>query len=833
MAWFAHSIAVAVLVGGAFLSAAAADGLPPAPTYIPGTRITPAQEPSPAPSTPDQSPDVIKTETPEVVVQPKSSSESQALSEPNGASGSEATTGIQAAKLAQPTSLDALDRYLPAPGRWSLIPGSSIVPVLPTEAEIGAKFCEQINCHSAMSVLIAWTGIGYNETTHCLWALAGGGHADYGGNETYRYCLGEPQKGWERVTDPAPLTRAATTAADANPGCPAPATGPMASHTYDGVTWIPGTSKFLWLGTAGFCRHGMGPGSAWIFDSSTLRWTELPQLKQFSSYARTGIDPGSGDILVFTRHILRAFDPVSQHLKWESGSVGDVGDGNAIVHPQRREFYLLVQGSIYSAKLDVPPESITVRKIADFPQVTSAQFGMAVHEPTGDIVMWNGKRTTYAYHPQSQSMEVMQAPEGPAPSEDNTGRVYSQWIYIPEKDAFLGISPEEGIWLWRRGPSRSGGLTGTASQAQPKSQAEKQALAEPQVASSEKHALPASKPANAGASPDVPLAELCAKPETLLCDPLDDTPISGPAITPDTKNLTMSETIEGRYGDWRWTWTTGDPDPQFDPAMGDGGSLKFTIASQSPAGGPGLYTVALSPDYSLGVGEGGGIRIRFKVRWSCDVLYTDCDPQSPTYKQERRHYATTQGPGGIKIFSIGEADRDGQQGYMDSGEGIGTPVWSNYMQRGFIAGYIAVWYEGIEQPGAVINGIMQRDLQPGGPDVCWQNDPATGFGLEKAWPTCHMMEADQWVTIQMDLHYGGCTPTPAGPRASNVKLWIADEGKPFDLVVDHDVNLRCTNIPNPKIGKVWITPYNTGKDPSEVHPEGYVWYDSLWVSRID
>ncbi len=34
-----------------------------------------------------------------------------------------------------------------------------------------------------------------------------------------------------------------------------------------------------------------------------------------------------------------------------------------------------------------------------------------------------------------------------------------------------------------------------------------------------------------------------------------------------------------------------------------------------------------------------------------------------------------------------------------------------------------------------------------------------------------------------------------------------------------------------KFGKIWFLPYHTGKDFSQIHPTGYVWYDELVVSR--
>lgn len=332
-----------------------------------------------------------------------------------------------------------------------------------------------------------------------------------------------------------------------------------------------------------------------------------------------------------------------------------------------------------------------------------------------------------------------------------------------------------------------------------------------------------------GLAPTATLAELCADPNTLLCDPLDNAPISGPAITEATTLRTMSEAIGSRYGSWRRAFSVDGPafNPQIDPTAGEGGALKFTIPSQSAAGTAGQYTVDVSPDYSLGVVEGETLRIRLKVRWSCDVLFTDCDPQSQTYKQERRAYDVTDGFGGIKVFSVSEQDRGtGNNPIIDGGEGLGAPVWANRFQRGAMTGYVH------------INGSIDhlelpyppnlQDIQPGGPEPCVR------AGQTLVQPSaCHMMRADEWVTIQMDFTYNGCSPTPSGAYDGRIKLWISDEGQPFDLVVDKEVWLGCSDIANPKIGKVWLTPYNTAKDPVEVHPEGYVWYDNLWVARLD
>jgi hypothetical protein len=853
--WALLNIAVALSIGGASFSVAAADGLPPAPTYIPGTRITPAKE-LPLEPTSGKNAEIDGPAAPKV---PAGSPLPGDV-----ASGPTEPSEVESSGSRRETDLNALDPYIPAPGQWALIPGSSIVPALPNDAELGAGLCEQIYCHRALSVLTAWNALGYDKTTHCLWALANGGHADYGGNETYRYCLGKPEDGWKRITEPAPLTGALIPTKAVNQTCRAPAAGPMSSHTYDGVVWIPGTAKFFWLGTVGFCHEGMGPSSAWIFDSDTMRWTALQDLGKYARFARTDIDPVSGDILAFSRDTLRAIDPKNLNVKWTTGRASDLGAGSAVVHSQRREFYLLANGAIYSAKLDVPPKEIAIRKIANFPELGGA-FGMAVHSPSGDIVMWDGEHTIYVYNPARQSLNVLPPAAGPAPTHGNRGRVYSQWLYLPEKNVFLGISPSEGIWMWRPGSDLAGDPADTAAQAQPlpaPGPSEQQAATDAQEATSnspsnagtaaQAQPLPTSGPSEAqagtdgqdatpGPPADTSFADLCAKPETLLCDPLDDDKITGPYIKPTTKNLTMTAAIASRYGDWRAAWhKAGREVPQLDTTMkAEGqGSLKFTIASQSDAGGASLYTVDVDPDHvaTNGVGVGQTMRVRFKVRWSCDVLYVDCDPTSPTYKQVRRAYKTKSGYGGIKIFSIGEGDRGtAPADYMDSGEGIGGIVTGNFKQFGVYDSYVQVWYLSVGKTYPKINGITQFDIQPGRAKHCWTKDPATGRKLTEAWPDCHFLRADEWVTIQADLYYGGCTDNSKDPALkSRWTLWVADEGRPFDLVMDAPVNLRCGGmaLPTSTFGKIWLTPYNTAKDPAEVHPVGYVWYDSLWVSKI-
>lgn len=71
---------------------------------------------------------------------------------------------------------------------------------------------------------------------------------------------------------------------------------------------------------------------------------------------------------------------------------------------------------------------------------------------------------------------------------------------------------------------------------------------------------------------------------------------------------------------------------------------------------------------------------------------------------------------------------------------------------------------------------------------------------------------------------------------SAIQLWVADEGKRSKMVIDLNPEKRigfdiANTDPNAKYGKIWRLPYQTGKDPSQSHPKGYVWYDELIISR--
>ena len=344
----------------------------------------------------------------------------------------------------------------------------------------------------------------------------------------------------------------------------------------------------------------------------------------------------------------------------------------------------------------------------------------------------------------------------------------------------------------------------------------------------------------------------CAGRGVVLCDPLDDGRVTGEHVTDRTPNATLPQALKGKYGDWRWCLTptrTGNPRaPSIDrdiKASGTG-SLRFTIPSQSGPADSGYCEMDFSPDNSVQFGEGDTFFVQFRVRFSCELLFVDCDSNSPGYKRQRRRYWVVGVPhgaaqGGFKVSVIGEGDNSRLRSPTDSCTLLELVV-VNLRQLGIVGGYHSCgWYAGHTEYYGLNrrSGAGQYDVQPKGGrgkdslgPHCWNVDPTDGRPVDRAWDECVLWYADEWITVTQQVTVGHWTSNVNdATRSSNYRLWVAREGKPAVLVMDHDLNLRRPEAPFIKYGKIWLLPYATGKDAAETHPDAYMWFDELIVSK--
>jgi hypothetical protein len=347
--------------------------------------------------------------------------------------------------------------------------------------------------------------------------------------------------------------------------------------------------------------------------------------------------------------------------------------------------------------------------------------------------------------------------------------------------------------------------------------------------------------------PDTPLdfAQRCADPQVVLCDPLDEGAARGVGITAKTPLVTLPAALRGSYRDWRWCRhvdgvSPDTPELDHDVKTSGSGSVRFAVTPNSSASSAGYCQINFTPDNSVQFGEGDSFFVQYRVRFSCDLLFTDCDPASRNFKKERRAFRSKHGkPTTFKVSIINGGDHPQ----------LDAPVNACTFQQlvvlgasdGTVQGFHSCgWYDGHTfrlRPNQA-NGRTVTDRQPirktQSEDVrgCYNRDPTTGDPPTQAWHECILWQADEWMTVTQQVTIGRWADKVRQPSpTSNVRIWVARQGQKPQLVIDYDRNLRRPEQPFMRYGKVWLVPHLTGKDPTEAHPVGHMWFDDLIVSR--
>lgn len=349
------------------------------------------------------------------------------------------------------------------------------------------------------------------------------------------------------------------------------------------------------------------------------------------------------------------------------------------------------------------------------------------------------------------------------------------------------------------------------------------------------------------ALPETPLdfAERCADRNVVLCDPLDEGLVRAAGASTKTTRLTLPEALSGEYKDWRWCRGVDGVSPKTpvldrDVKTSGSGSVRFAVTSNSGASSAGYCQINFTPDNSVQFGEGESFFVQFRVRLSCDLLYTDCNPRSPQYKKERRGFRSTQGKSTTFKVSIINAGDHPQLEHPVNACTFQQLVLMAPADGAVLGLHSCGWYDGhvFRLRPSKASGKTMVDRQPvrktAGDPVrgCFNNDPSTGERLTTAWRECILWEADEWITVTQQVTIGEWADKVKQPvPASNVRVWIARAGHKPQLVIDYDRNLRRPEQPFMRYGKVWLVPHLTDKDPTETHPIGHLWYDELIVSR--
>jgi hypothetical protein len=244
--------------------------------------------------------------------------------------------------------------------------------------------------------------------------------------------------------------------------------------------------------------------------------------------------------------------------------------------------------------------------------------------------------------------------------------------------------------------------------------------------------------------------------------------------------------------------------------------LRFTIPSNSGADTSGAYFTNFSKDLSVQFDGGQEFFVQWRQRFSPEFIATQ--------------YAMTSGSGGFKQIIVGTGDQPGK--IFSSCSSLELPV-ANYQQKGFPVMYNSCTgstshgpYDGFYEPYGAYDFKLQNGRSSPG---CLYSQKSSGQFFA---PTgnCFGYVANEWMTFQMQVKLGPRVGDEF--KGSYITLWGAREGKPSELVIQWGpYNVTAGSVSdNERYGKVWLLPYNTGKDSSQTHPTAYTWYDDLIVS---
>ncbi len=319
-----------------------------------------------------------------------------------------------------------------------------------------------------------------------------------------------------------------------------------------------------------------------------------------------------------------------------------------------------------------------------------------------------------------------------------------------------------------------------------------------------KHTASTSSPA------DQDFAQRCTAPGVIKCVTFDS-----------------SSDLAGVYGNPSGVIPGTSGNPQIDPTLkaSGSGSVKFTIPSRSGSNAGGTYFTNFSNDLATQFGENSDFYIQWRQRFSPEMLTTT-------------FLASGGGIASFKNAIIGTGDQPGCSptgGPCYSSCSALEVTTTNTSNLGFPVMYNSCTgssshppYDGFYQPFAGYDFKLQNGMPS--PYCLYSQTHTNPLTYLAPNGNCFPYVANEWMTFQVHIH--------TGPRVndefsnSHVDLWAAREGQPSQQLLNWGpYNLTAAGAAsNQRFGKVWLLPYMTNKDITQVHPTAYTWYDELIIS---
>jgi hypothetical protein len=263
--------------------------------------------------------------------------------------------------------------------------------------------------------------------------------------------------------------------------------------------------------------------------------------------------------------------------------------------------------------------------------------------------------------------------------------------------------------------------------------------------------------------------------------------------------------------------------PQLDTSVkaSGAGSLRFDIPSLAGSDSAGAWFGNFSADYSVRFGENSEFFIQWRQRFTQALIDT-------AYKQAGGNYTAAK----QVIVTAGDTPTR----VRSSCEAIGVVV-VGYNAHKFPVSYDSCTGSATHPPYA---GFFERAPAPA--VYLLQNAAGCAYGTLSGataiGPQCFAYVADEWMTFELRVKTGPRLTTAQEWGQSEHQLWAAREGQAPVLLTDWRPgipgywNLTAGSLTDDqRFGKVYLTPYMTKRDTTQVTPPASVWYDELIVSR--
>jgi hypothetical protein len=262
------------------------------------------------------------------------------------------------------------------------------------------------------------------------------------------------------------------------------------------------------------------------------------------------------------------------------------------------------------------------------------------------------------------------------------------------------------------------------------------------------------------------------------------------------------------------------------------GSLRFDIPAFSGSDGFGAWFTNFSADLATQFGENTEFFVQWRQRFNQAFIDT-------IFHEDAAHGGGVQG--GIKQAIITTGDQSNR--IYNSCEALETVVQTYYQHR-FPIVYNSCTgsgthgpYSGMYEPIAGSDFLLEN-TRPTPFCKYSQAGTQTSQGLPAAVPSgCFAWVADEWLTFQMGVTLGPRNNVTNDFDDSRTRLWGAREGQPSQLLIDWKPGVggyfplaAGPLSENQKFGKIWLLPYMTNKDFTQVHDLAQTWYDELIIS---